>query len=100
CCLESGEVGEIVVSGAHVLSGYLQGRGDEETKFRVDDAIWHRTGDAGWLDAQGRLWLLGRCAARIADERGTLWPFAVECAAQQNAAIRRAALVSDEGQRL
>src|SRR4029453_11073042 len=34
-CLPPGEPGEIVVSGAHVLTGYLHGRGDQETKFRV-----------------------------------------------------------------
>src|SRR5262249_15239659 len=31
----AGQPGEIVVSGAHVLTGYLHGRGDEETKFHV-----------------------------------------------------------------
>jgi len=53
--LAPGEAGEIVVSGGHVLSGYLDGVGDEETKFRVGGSVWHRTGDAGRLDAAGRL---------------------------------------------
>lgn len=64
-CLAAGGVGEIVVSGNHVLPGYLHGQGDAETKFRVDGIPWHRTGDAGYLDAQGRLWLLGRCSAQL-----------------------------------
>lgn len=92
--------GEIVVSGAHVLSGYLNPKSDSETKFDVDHARWHRTGDAGYLDGRGRVWLLGRCDARIEDQRGVLFPFAVECAAQQIAGIRRAALVAHEGRRL
>ena len=92
--------GEIVVSGDHVLKGYLQGRGDEETKFRAGEQIWHRTGDAGKLDQAGRLWLLGRCSAKIHDERGEIYPFAVECAAMENAEIRRAAFVAHAGQRL
>lgn len=97
-CLDTAEPGEIVVHGAHVLPGYLDGRGDEETKFDVDGARWHRTGDAGYLDERGRLWLLGRASARIDDERGTLYPFAVECAALQCENVRRAALlrVSDK----
>ena len=37
-CLPAGDAGEIVVSGPHVLTGYLGGAGDEETKFRIDDA--------------------------------------------------------------
>lgn len=99
CCATS-EVGEIVVSGDHVLSGYLHGQGDAETKFKVGDTIWHRTGDAGYLDAQGRLWLLGRCAARIDDERGRLYPFSVECAVAGQPDVQRGAVVAHRGQRV
>ncbi len=98
-CLPPGEPGEIVVSGEHVLPGYLHGQGDEETKFRVAGVMWHRTGDAGYRDAAGRLWLLGRSAARIADDRGTLYPFTVECAVSAVPEVRRAALVASEGRR-
>lgn len=98
--LPGGRGGEIVVSGPHVLSGYLNGIGDEETKFRVAGEVWHRTGDAGYLDASGRLWLLGRAGAVIRDERGTIYPFAVECAASQLAWIERSALARHNGQRL
>jgi acyl-CoA synthetase (AMP-forming)/AMP-acid ligase II len=99
-CLPRYAAGEVVVSGTHVLPGYLGGCGDEETKFTVDGRRWHRTGDAGYLDDQGRLWLLGRCAARIEDERGTLYPFAVECAAIEQPGVRRAAAISDNGRRI
>jgi acyl-CoA synthetase (AMP-forming)/AMP-acid ligase II len=99
-CCPTGEPGEIVVSGDHVLPGYLHGQGDEETKFRVDGTVWHRTGDAGYLDEQGRLWLLGRCVARIHDGRGDLYPFAAETAAYQDPRVRRAALVAHRGKRV
>jgi acyl-CoA synthetase (AMP-forming)/AMP-acid ligase II len=98
--LPSGAVGEIVVTGAHVLRGYLHGQGDDETKFHEDGAIWHRTGDAGWLDDAGRLWLLGRCAARIEDEHGTIYPFAVECVAMTLPGVRRAAFVLHRDRRV
>lgn len=98
--LTAGEVGEIVVAGDHVLPGYLNGLGDEETKFRVGARVWHRTGDAGYLDDRERLWLMGRCSARIDDALGTLYPFVVECAAQEIAGVRRTALVERRGQRL
>jgi acyl-CoA synthetase (AMP-forming)/AMP-acid ligase II len=98
--LPPGAIGEIVVSGPHVLRGYLNGTGDEETKVRVDDRVWHRTGDAGYLDDRGRLWLMGRCSARVDDARGTLYPFAVEAAAQAIPGIARAALIAHDGQRL
>ncbi len=96
----TGGAGEIVVAGDHVLKGYLLGRGDEETKFRVGDTVWHRTGDAGRFDARGRLWLLGRCTAKVQDARGVLYPFAVECVAQELPGIRRAAFVAQGEKRL
>jgi acyl-CoA synthetase (AMP-forming)/AMP-acid ligase II len=83
-----------------VLQGYLNGAGDAETKFRVDEAVWHRTGDLGWLDQQGRLWLMGRASAAIEDERGVVYPFAVECAARQIKGVRRAAILAVAGRRL
>jgi len=95
-----GEAGEIVVSGAHVLPGYLNGEGDTETKFEVEGVRWHRTGDLGYLDSTGRLWLLGRCGGKIQDARGVLYPFAVECAAMQTAGVRRAALAAVDGRRV
>jgi acyl-CoA synthetase (AMP-forming)/AMP-acid ligase II len=99
-CLPAGQPGEIVVSGEHVLPGYLHGQGDEGTKIQVDDAVWHRTGDAGYFDARGRLWLLGRCSARIADRHGVLYPFAAEACAAADPRIRRAALVARDGRRV
>ena len=98
-CLPRGEAGEIVVTGDHVLPGYLNGYGDGETKFTVDGTPWHRTGDAGYLDARGRLWLLGRCAACVEDIHGTLYPLAVECVAHQHPAVRRAAVVLHQDHR-
>lgn len=91
--------GEIVVSGQHVLPGYLYGKGDEEHKIAVDGTRWHRTGDAGYLDSRGRLWLVGRCSARVDDRQGHLYPLGVENAALQYDCIRRAAFLSLNGQR-
>ncbi|MBC8144730.1 MAG: AMP-binding protein [bacterium] len=58
--LASNEHGEICVAGDHVLAAY---HGDEQvwlrTKVRAGGRVWHRTGDAGYLDAHGELWLMG-----------------------------------------
>ncbi len=98
--LGASRTGEIVVSGDHVLAGYLDGAGDAGTKIRVGARVWHRTGDAGSLDDQGRLWLLGRCSARIEDARGVVYPFAVECAASGITGVRRTAFVLHRNQRV
>lgn len=96
----AGSAGEIVVSGAHVLSGYYRGMRDEETKFRVDGVVWHRTGDAGFLDERGRVWLLGRVGARVRDEHGDLYPFQVEVAADAEPGVQRSAFVARGASRL
>lgn len=98
--LPSGARGEIVVSGAHVSTGYLNGYGDAETKFRAGDTVWHRTGDSGWLDEQHRLWLTGRCAARLGERPDAQYPLMVEAALADDPAIAHAAFVSHRGQRL
>jgi len=98
--LPSATAGEIVVTGNHVLKGYLQGIGDKETKFSVEGNIWHRTGDAGYLDDENRLWLLGRHKKIINDEFGVAYPFSIECAAMQYAGVQYAAFVCWENQRV
>lgn len=99
-CQPPGAAGEIVVTGEHVLSGYMNGRGDQESKFNVGAVRWHRTGDAGHLDDRGRLWLLGRCAARIKDAHGTLYPFSIDQVASRHPGVRRAAVVAHRGKRV
>ena len=81
---------EITVSGPHVNRGYLDPRDDASTKVVRDGVLWHRTGDAGRLDDQGRLWLLGRLEAAA----GGLFPFAVETAALSWPGVRQAALLA------
>lgn len=98
-CLPPEQPGEIVVSGPHVMSNHLTGD-DEETGFQVDGTAWHRTGDAGYLDRRGRLWLLGRCAARIEDRHGVVYPLAAEAPLYGNPHVRRAALASRHGRRI
>jgi acyl-CoA synthetase (AMP-forming)/AMP-acid ligase II len=99
-CTLTGEIGEITVSGKHVLTSYADSSRNAATKIEVDGRIWHRTGDAGFLDGAGRLWLVGRCTAAIQDERGVVYPFQVEYALSGIIGINRAALISRHGRRV
>ncbi|GAB7017560.1 class I adenylate-forming enzyme family protein [Halostagnicola bangensis] len=56
-----GETGEIVVSGPTVTPGYLE---DEHTAKAFDEHGLH-TGDIGYRDRDGRLWVLNRRSDRI-----------------------------------
>jgi len=105
--LESGQAGEIIVSGAHVLPGYLDGLGDGETKIHVAGTIWHRTGDAGWIDCKERIWLLGRAAEKLPPfispaclpDDALCYPFAIECALREAFPQIRTAALNDNGSR-
>jgi olefin beta-lactone synthetase len=102
-----GEAGEIIVSGDHVLDGYLDGMGDEETKIHVDGDVWHRTGDAGWLDSAGRIWLLGRAAEKLPPFTAGhglpcdafRYSFAVECALREDFPVVRMAAIDWKNRR-
>ncbi len=88
-----GRTGEIVVTGEHVQKAYLNNDGSQ-TKIRAGDTVWHRTGDAGYLDGDGNLWLQGRCSAKITCAGQVVYPFGCEAAAMSVPGVRGAAVVS------
>jgi acyl-CoA synthetase (AMP-forming)/AMP-acid ligase II len=96
----AGVIGEITVSGNHVMTAYADASHNRATKIEVNGTIWHRTGDAGYFDVSGRLWLVGRCAAVIHDSRGIVYPFQVEYAVNAVNGIRRAALIGWNNERV
>lgn len=88
------EADEIQVAGDHVVETYVDPADNAATKVRdAQGTVWHRTGDGGRFDDQGRLWLLGRVQGRV----GGLWPFAIETAARGWPGVRRAALAARGG---
>ena len=58
--LPTGEVGEILVKGPSISSGYLN---DTEESRRVFKDGWLRTGDLAHLDEDGYIWIQGRKSA-------------------------------------
>ncbi len=88
----SAEVGEVTVAGAHVLAGYLNDpESERRNKVRDGARVWHRTGDAAWRDAEGRLWLMGRVGERVRRDGRTWWGGAAEARALEVAGVRHAA---------
>ena len=78
--LPANRIGEIVVAGNHVLENYIGEKSNwMEQKIKTDTALWHRTGDSGFIDNEGRIWLTGRCKQLIALETGNyIAPFIIE----------------------
>lgn len=84
---------EIQVAGAHVNDGYMDPTHSKKNKIKESDVIWHRTGDAGTLDEDGRLWLWGRVGSEIEVASAMLFPFSIEVAAQQWPGVDRCAFI-------
>ena len=76
--VSDGSLGEILVSGPHVLSRYLNSESAfRENKIVDGDTIWHRTGDSGrYID--GQLYLSGRVNQLIELDDGCLSLFTEE----------------------
>lgn len=94
-----GDIGEIVVSGDHVLRGYVDNpEADRENKIpRSDGTVWHRTGDTGYFDTMGRIWLTGRIKDAVKHKGRLLQPYLVEQMIDDVPGIGRSALVSTAG---
>ncbi len=89
-----GEPGEVCVRGAVVTPRYLDDeRADALAKIPAAGGAWHRMGDVGRLDPEGRLWFLGRKAHRLETAQGVLYPVPLENAFDVTRGVARTALV-------
>lgn len=86
----AGAPAEILVRGELVFAGYADA--PAETRKALRDG-WLHTGDSGYLDAGGRLFVLGRRSGMIKRAGATIAPRELEEAAQQADGVRVAAAV-------
>jgi acyl-CoA synthetase (AMP-forming)/AMP-acid ligase II len=93
--LNAGTVGEIVVTGPNLSLGY-DGLDDAQRWARFSDSrghIWHRMGDTGYIDDQGRLWFCGRVAHCVIAGDRTYYPIPCEGVFNDHPQIYRSALI-------
>jgi acyl-CoA synthetase (AMP-forming)/AMP-acid ligase II len=87
-------VGEIVVKGALVTTTYInRPAATRLAKIPEGDATWHRMGDLGYLDDEGRLWFYGRKSQRVQLADTCLYTEPCELVFNQHPAVYRSALV-------
>ncbi|MCR2812927.1 alpha/beta fold hydrolase [Microbacterium sp. zg.Y1090] len=93
---EPGVLGEVVVSAPHLKTSYdrlwLTDRG--AVVDTPSEGRWHRTGDVGHLDAEGRLWIEGRLPHVLATADGPVAPVGAEQDIEGSDGVRRAAVVA------
>lgn len=90
-----GGIGEVCVSGPVVTHTYAEEPGHTAAAKMTgpDGEVWHRMGDVGRFDGEGRLWFLGRKSHRLETETGVRMPVPVENIFNQHPRVARTALV-------
>ena len=83
--------GEVCVAASHRKDRYDRLALTELESSR--EPGWHRTGDVGHLDAQGRIWIEGRLSHIITTAAGVVTPVGVEQAVESIAHVTMAAAV-------
>jgi acyl-CoA synthetase (AMP-forming)/AMP-acid ligase II len=86
----TGERGEIVVRGSLVMAGYYK---DPEATEAASRYGWHHTGDVGYIDEDGYLFIVDRLKDMIITGGFNVYSAEVEQALMQHPAVRDCAVV-------
>ena len=91
-----GEIGEIVVKGPQVTRRYFN-REESTQLAKICDppnaSFYHRMGDLGYRDEQGRVWFCGRKTHRVVGSEQTFYTIPCEAIYNTHAKVFRSALV-------
>jgi len=93
--LDANVIGEIAVKGPQVTKAYYA-RQHATEMAKISDAeggFYHRMGDTGYLDEQGRIWFCGRLTHRVVTDKETLFTIPCEGILNTHAKVFRTALV-------
>jgi len=88
--LPTGEQGEVCVRGLGVFTGYLDN--PEANAASLRDG-WFRTGDLGYLDEQGLLYLTGRASDMYISGGANVYPREIEEVLLEHEAVSEAAVL-------
>lgn len=89
--MPTGEYGEIWVSGPQVMQGYWQN--PSETAQVIDAAGWLRTGDIGYVDARGMVYVVDREKDMIIVSGFNVYPNEIEEVIASHPDVKEVAVV-------
>lgn len=90
--------GEILAKGPNVMLGYY--KNEEATAATIDADGWYHTGDLGVMDAQGNVFIKGRCKTMLLGANGqNIYPEEIEDKLA-NVALVNECLVIQKGEKL
>jgi long-chain acyl-CoA synthetase len=93
----SGNVGEVVTRGLHVMKGYLNKPEDTASAFTGN---WFHTGDLGYFDEDGYLFIVGRSKELIIRGGYNVYPAEIEGVLHEHPAVAEAAVIGIPDERL
>jgi non-ribosomal peptide synthetase component E (peptide arylation enzyme) len=93
-----GEVGELAVRGPSVFTGYY--KAPEDTTRIFTDSGYYRTGDQGFIDAEGYVHITGRLKDIIQRGGEAVVPAEIEDLVVEHPAVSRVAVVAMPDARL
>lgn len=89
--LPSGEIGEVLAKGPNVMKGYWRDPASTAAAFTQDG--WLLTGDLGYLDRDGYLFLVDRAKDLVIVKGLNVYPREVEEILMQHPAVAEAAVI-------
>ena len=88
--------GEIQVKGDNVLLGYY--KNDEATESSFTEDGWFKTGDMGVVDADGYLYIKGRCKSMLLGPSGqNIYPEEIESVINNMPYVLESLVIEDDG---
>lgn len=88
--LEAGSLGEIATSGPQLMVGYYK---NEEATKEIRHGVWQRTGDVGYKDEQGYLYITDRKKDMIITGGMNVYPTQVEHTLYQHVELEELCVV-------
>jgi acyl-CoA synthetase (AMP-forming)/AMP-acid ligase II len=88
--LPTGQTGEVLARGDNIMTGYWNL--PEQTAAALKDG-WYHTGDAGYLDAEGFLFLEGRVKDMIVSGGENIYPIEIENVLSSHPAVHQCAVI-------
>lgn len=89
-----GEIGEIIVNGPQVMTGYFNREEENRNSFiELDGKTFFRTGDIGRMDEDGYYFIVDRVKRMINASGYKVWPTEVESYLYKHPAIQQACVV-------
>lgn len=93
-CISKNGIGEIVVSGPHVLKKYFKNpEAQKRQKFDVNNNLWHRTGDAGFITENGQVFLVGPSKYLFKENNHWVCQFSIEIALAKLKSIKEGTIL-------